>query len=41
MNKKEAWNQFKKSGSVADYLEYAKQKKSEENDNKNRGNHRS
>lgn len=39
MNKKEAWNQFKKTGSVEDYLVYAK-KKSEENDNKSRGDHR-
>lgn len=25
MNKKEAWNKFKKSGKIEDYLEYKKQ----------------
>ncbi len=40
MNKKEAWNKFKESGSVMDYLHYVEKKKSEENDNKSRGNHR-
>ncbi len=29
MNKKEAWNKFKQSGRIADYLEYAKKKRSE------------
>ena len=29
MNKKEAWNKFKKSGKVEDYLEYASKKRSE------------
>ncbi len=33
MNKKEAWNKFKKTGNVLDYLEYAK-KRSESDDNK-------
>lgn len=37
MNKKEAWNKFKESGKVTDYLRYAK-KRSEENDNQSRGN---
>lgn len=40
MNKEEAWNQFKKSGRVEDYLVYAKKKRREENDNKSRGNNR-
>lgn len=39
MNKKEAWNKFKQSGKVEDYLAYAS-KKSDENDNKSRRNHR-
>lgn len=39
MNKKEAWNKFKQSGKVEDYLEYAS-KKSEENDNKTRRDNR-
>ena len=39
MNKNEAWNKFKQSGKVEDYLEYAS-KKSEENDNKSRRDHR-
>lgn len=38
MNKKEAWNKFKESGKVEDYLEYAKKKRSEERDNKSRRN---
>lgn len=29
MNKKEAWEKFKKSGKVEDYLEYALKKRSE------------
>ena len=29
MNKKEAWNKFKKSGRVEDYLVYANKKRSE------------
>ena len=29
MNKKEAWNKFKKTGKVEDYLVYAKIKRSE------------
>ncbi len=37
MNKKEAWNQFKKSGSIEDYLTYAKKKRSDKDDNKSRG----
>ncbi len=37
MNKFEAWNKFKNSGKVEDYLIYAKQKRSEENDNKSGG----
>ncbi len=37
MNKLEAWNKFKKSGKVEDYLEYAS-KKSDKNDNKSRRN---
>ena len=40
MNKNEAWNKFKNSGKVEDYLEYAKTKRSEENDNKSRRNNR-
>lgn len=39
MNKKEAWNKFKQSGKVEDYLVYAS-KKSDENDNKSRRDHR-
>lgn len=31
MNKKEAWNIFKKSGKVEDYLEYKKIEKEENN----------
>ena len=31
MNKKEAWNKFKNSGKVEDYLEYKKIEKSERN----------
>ncbi len=38
---KEAWNKFKNSGKVEDYLEYAKAKRSEENDNKSRRDYRS
>lgn len=38
MNKNEAWNKFKKSGSIEDYLVYAEKKKCEENDNKSRRN---
>lgn len=38
MNKKEAWSIFKKTGLVADYLQYTKIKKCENNDNKSRGN---
>ncbi len=38
MNKKEAWNKFKKSGKVEDYLEYAK-KRSEERASESRRNH--
>lgn len=38
MNKKEAWNKFKQSGKIEDYLEYAN-KKSEENDKKSRRNY--
>lgn len=30
MNKKEAWNIFKKSGKVEDYLNYKKMEKEEE-----------
>ncbi len=30
MNKKEAWNKFKKSGKVEDYLEYKRIEKEEE-----------
>lgn len=30
MNKKAAWEKFKKTGKVEDYLEYAKLKRSEE-----------
>ncbi len=37
MNKKEAWNKFKKSGKVEDYLVYAS-KKSDSNDYKSRRN---
>lgn len=33
MNKKEAWNQFKKTGKVEDYLTYASKKRSERDDN--------
>ena len=40
MNKKEAWNLFKKSGKVEDYLAYAEKKRSEESDNKSRRNNR-
>ncbi len=40
MNKKEAWNVFKKSGKVEDYLTYAEKKRSEESDNKSRRNDR-
>lgn len=40
MNKEEAWNQFKKSGRVEDYLVYVKKKRKEENDNKSRGDNR-
>ena len=40
MNKKEAWNQFKKSGSIEDYLNYAKKKRSEENVRKSGGDNR-
>jgi hypothetical protein len=29
MNKKEAWNKFKKSGKVEDYLAYINKKRSE------------
>jgi len=29
MNKKEAWNKFKKTGKVEDYLIYASKKRSE------------
>lgn len=36
MNKKEAWNKFKKTGSVEDYLVYAQKKRSETDDNKSR-----
>ncbi len=39
MNKKDAWDKFKKSGKVVDYLEYA-QKKGEENDNESRRDNR-
>ena len=35
MKKEEAWNKFKKSGKVEDYLVYAS-KKSVKNDNKGR-----
>ena len=38
---KEAWNKFKNSGKVEDYLVYAKTKKGEENDNKSRRDYRS
>lgn len=41
MNKNEAWNKFRKTGRVEDYLIYAEKKRSEESDNKSRGNHRS
>ncbi len=34
MNKKEAWNKFKASGRVEDYLLYAKKKRSDKDDNK-------
>ncbi len=30
MNKKEAWNKFKKTGKVEDYLEYKRIEKEEE-----------
>ncbi len=30
MNKKEAWNKFKKSGKVEDYLEYKRIEREEE-----------
>lgn len=39
MNKKEAWNKFKKTGSVEDYLIYAS-KKSDKDDNKTRRDYR-
>ena len=31
MNKKEAWNKFKKSGKVEDYLKYKEIERDEEN----------
>ncbi len=37
MNQNEAWNKFKKSGSVEDYLAYAKTKKRNRNDHENGG----
>lgn len=37
MKKLEAWNKFKQSGKVEDYLEYVS-KKSDKNDNKSRRN---
>lgn len=40
MNKNEAWNKFKKSGRIEDYLAYAKEKKCCDSDNKSRGDHR-
>ena len=39
MNKNEAWNKFKKTGSVEDYLVYA-EKKRNANDNQSRRAHR-
>lgn len=36
MNKKEAWNKFKQSGKVEDYLEYVSKKRSEKDDHENR-----
>ncbi len=38
MNKKEAWDVFKKTGSVVDYLVYAEKKKDEQDDHKSRRN---
>ncbi len=38
MKKIEAWNKFKQSGKIEDYLEYASKKRSESNDNKSRRN---
>ncbi len=35
MNKNEAWNKFKRTGNIKDYLVYAEKKRSEKNDNKN------
>lgn len=36
MNKKEAWNKFKQSGKVEDYLAYAEKKKDEKSARKSR-----